>query len=191
MWAGKCHLSVKSVKLYSLLYKIPIPICTFTTILEIWRSSCSRTTFQWFASKEGFLHSLTGCIVLASHLISYELAQRELGPDCRVDRGEVPTYFSEFSLYTYTSSRGPWCLCCRTKLLELLKLRSSIDCCPLRQKLNNVPYSILKNHISHGLMGWGHCSQHLFLGWYVMLCCRIWWGLELTRSLTSGPCWWC
>jgi hypothetical protein len=101
LWVGKCHLSVKSVKLYSLLYKILILICTFTTVLEVWRSSCSRTTFQWFASKEGYLHSLIGCRVLASHLICYELEQRELGPDCRVDRGEVPTYFSEFSLHTH------------------------------------------------------------------------------------------
>jgi len=53
------------------------------------------------ASKGGFLHSLIGCIVLASYLICYELEQRVLGPDRRVDRGEVPTYFSEFSLHTY------------------------------------------------------------------------------------------
>jgi len=106
MWAGKCHLSVKSVKLYSLLYKILIPVCTFATVLEVWRSSCSSTTFQWSVSKEGFLHSLIGCIVLASHLICYELEQRELGPDCRVDRGEVPTYFSILSTHTHTSSLG-------------------------------------------------------------------------------------
>jgi hypothetical protein len=140
-------VSVKSVNFIHFSTKSYTDLCVFDTVLEVCRAPCSRTTFQWFVSKDRRL-SLHPCWLHSSGHMSdplWSVTSRLKG-----GWGEVPRYCSETSPHTHNThsvehaflcdrmiSSFPECVVqCLTKLLELLKVGSSIDGFSLWQKLN-------------------------------------------------------
>lgn len=133
---------------YLFLCKTPSQLMHFCHCCRcLKRDACDRTAFLQFIMMDSFPDCVIGCIVLALHLIIVwtwtDGSQMELSLDCWVDGGEVDSQYSEF-LHAQMSSDGPYVIMfqddlppppfhrifvmpCTVKLLQLLKMMSSID----------------------------------------------------------------
>lgn len=154
----------KIYAVYLFLCKIPSQLMHFCHCCwSLKRVACDRTAFQQFIMMDSFLDCFTGCIVLPLHLIVVwtwtDGSQMEPSLDCWVDGGEVASRYSE-SLHTQISSDGPYVFTfrmifcppfprifvmpCTVKLLQLLKMMSTIDTCDKTR-----PVGILQNSLGY------------------------------------------